>query len=308
MHHASNALFAPSAHTGDRNSSFFLHFTSFNSCVLKNGKRFLSGTVNTVCKMPRLTNIERGRAIGMLQSNLSASAVARRLNCDPSTITRLQERYRATGSTQDRPRSGQPRVTTRRQDVYIRTAHLRDRFRTATSTSRQLVGRRGQVSADTVRRRLRSGGLQARRPYVGPRLSRVHRQRRLNWARIHQRLTRRQWGNVVFSDESRFTLSRADGRSRVWRRPGERYADACVLEADRWGGGSVMVWGAFSNDYRTPLHFFNGHVNAGTYQQVLQTHIVPLFRRHQHLQAFQQDNARPHTARATTVFLQVSTR
>ena len=67
-----------------------------------------------------------------------------------------------------------------------------------------------------------------------------------------------------------------------------------------------MVWGAFSHDYRTPLYFFDDPVNANTYQRVLQNHVVPLFRQHPELQFFQHDNARPHTARATTTFLQVN--
>lgn len=67
-----------------------------------------------------------------------------------------------------------------------------------------------------------------------------------------------------------------------------------------------MVWGAFTYNYRTPLYFFNGAVNANTYQQALQTHLVPLFAQHPELQIFQQDNARPHTARATAVFLQAN--
>ena len=255
--------------------------------------------------MPRLTKTERERAVGMLESRVAVSVVARRFNCSLQTIYNLQERVQRTGSTSDRPRSGQPRVTTHRQDAYIRQMHLRNRFQTTTSTARQVAGRRGQVSASTVRRRLRAAGLHARRPYVGPVLTRVHRQRRLQWATLHQRWARRQWATVVFSDESRFTLSRADGRSRVWRRAGERYADACVLEADHFGGGSVMVWGAFTCNLRTPLHFFNGPVNAASYQQVLQAHVVPMFQQHPHLQVFQQDNARPHTARATTAFLQV---
>ena len=28
-----------------------------------------------------------------------------------------------------------------------------------------------------------------------------------------------------------------------------------------------MVWAAFTHDYRTPLHFFDGPVNAATYQE-----------------------------------------
>ena len=45
----------------------------------------------------------------------------------------------------------------------------------------------------------------------------------------------RQWRLVLFTDESRFILYRADGRRRVYRRRGERFADACVVERDPFG-------------------------------------------------------------------------
>jgi hypothetical protein len=48
-------------------------------------------------------------------------------------------------------------------------------------------------------------------------------------------------------------LFRPDGRRRVYRRRGERFADACVLERDRFGGGSVMVWGGISHGLKSPL-------------------------------------------------------
>jgi hypothetical protein len=57
----------------------------------------------------------------------------------------------------------------------------------------------------------------------------------------------RQWRLVFFTDESRFTLFRPDGRPHVYRHRGERFADACVLERDRFGGGSAMVWGGISH-------------------------------------------------------------
>ena len=41
----------------------------------------------------------------------------------------------------------------------------------------------------------------------------------------HQRWTVAQWNEVAFSDESRFCVDSRDGRERVWRRTGERYAD-----------------------------------------------------------------------------------
>ena len=47
---------------------------------------------------------------------------------------------------------------------------------------------------------------------------------------------RRHWRTVLFSDESRFTLKFAEGRIRVWRGPGERFAVACAMSVDRFGG------------------------------------------------------------------------
>ncbi len=136
--------------------------------------------------MPRLRAQERERAIGMLTAGMSAREVARRLHCCHSSVVRLQQRYLATGTTSDRPRSGQPRITTGGQDRCIRQLHLQNWFQPAAATSREIVGTRGFVSEHTVRRRLQTSGLTARRPYVGPILTRRHRQQRLQWAQQRQ--------------------------------------------------------------------------------------------------------------------------
>jgi len=48
--------------------------------------------------------------------------------------------------------------------------------------------------------------------------------------------------NRLRADKSRYNLSHADGRARVYRRQGERFAPVCVRQYDRFGGGDVMVW------------------------------------------------------------------
>ena len=100
-----------------------------------------------------------------------------------------------------------------------------------------------QISPKTVGSRLPEIGLRARRPYVGLPLTQARRLRRMAWLMVHApRLFRmRQWRRVLFTDESRFTPYRVDGRRRVYRLCEERFADACVVERDRFGGGSVMV-------------------------------------------------------------------
>jgi hypothetical protein len=52
----------------------------------------------------------------------------------------------------DRPRPGQPRVTTDHQDRHIRLQHLHNRFKTAASTARETPGRHNPpISSATVR-------------------------------------------------------------------------------------------------------------------------------------------------------------
>ena len=101
-----------------------------------------------------------------------------------------------------------------------------------------------------------------------------------------------------------FSLEHADGRTRVFRRTGERYADACVVEADRFRGGSVMVWGGISHNEKTQLVTVNGTLNAQKYRDdILAPVVLPFMQAGNGVTILQQDNARPHTARATTQFL-----
>ena len=118
----------------------------------------------------------------------------------------------------------------------------------------------------------------------------------------------RNWRDVMFSDESRFNLTQADCRQRVYRRRKERYAKNCVVQHDKFGGGDGMVLGAINHNFRSSLIILKNTLTARRYiDQVLRPELLPLIRRHQKYVnnplKFQQDNARPHTARLTMDFL-----
>ena len=122
--------------------------------------------------MPRIPQNMRERAIGMMQAGKRTIDIARQLGTSARTIRRLRERFNTTGETKDRPRSGRPRVTTRGQDRYIVTSHLRDRFLPASVTARNTPGtHNNRISGKTVINRLRERGIRARRPYKGQVLS-----------------------------------------------------------------------------------------------------------------------------------------
>lgn len=99
---------------------------------------------------------------------------------------------------------------------------------------------------------------------------------------------------------------RADGRERVYRRPGERYAPCCTRQANRWGDGSVMVWGAIRFGWRSQLLVIDGNLTANRYMDtVLSNQVVPFVQQHQDT-IFMQDNARPHVAGVCRDYLAVN--
>lgn len=231
--------------------------------------------------------------------------VARRMHVQKRTIQRLMHKYRRVGNVQNLPRRPRSRATTPRQDRYIVLSHLRQRQLRATDTARVTIGTHGRnISSMTVGKRLRTAGIKARRPFRGIVLTQRHRRARLRWARTHLRLTRADWAQVLFTDESRFKLHCNDGRRLVYRRRGERYSDACVIERDRFGGGSVMIWAGVSLHTKTQAVIVNGNLNAVRYQnEILRPVAIPLLRANRGMRLMQ-DGAPCHTARATTQLLQ----
>ena len=145
--------------------------------------------------------------------------------------------------------------------------------------------------------------IRPRRPYVGRVLTARHLAARLQRAQRHFHWGRQQWARVLFSDEYRFNHSHHDGRIRVFRRRGERFADNCPIERDRFGGGSVLVWGGIMGRRKSNLIVVQGNLNAlGYINQILQPEAVPFL--HKHGPAIlMHDNARPHVARICRQFL-----
>ena len=70
----------------------------------------------------------------------------------------MQRRENQTGYVVDLQRSGRPYKTTAAEDGLIRTTRLRERFKSASSTARNLRGNQ-PISYKTVIRRLAKNGL-----------------------------------------------------------------------------------------------------------------------------------------------------
>ena len=121
------------------------------------------------------------------------------------------------------------------------------------------------------------------------------------------------WQSIIWSDECRFQRV-PDTPFRVWRQRGfcAAVAQGCTQPQVQSGGGSLMVWGAFSADGIKVLVRIPNTITAQSYIETLKTHLLPkipksratvrgalLRQKHK----FQQDNAPPHVAGDTKRFL-----
>ncbi|GFS84022.1 transposable element Tcb1 transposase [Trichonephila clavipes] len=190
----------------------------------------------------------RGRIIGKIEKGRKITDVAREFKIAHSVVSRLWKSFKTTGMCSRRHGGGRVRSTTPAEDRYIVLSAKRNRRTTAQQVANQfLAASRKQISRKTVARRLRGGGLYARRPVVCVPLTRQHRTARLQWCREHHNWIEQDWACVLFSDESRFSLSSDCRRQLIWCESGTAYRSENIQENDRhavsWCGTGIMMNG-----------------------------------------------------------------
>ncbi|GFW80557.1 transposable element Tcb2 transposase [Trichonephila clavipes] len=128
------------------------------------------------------------------------------------------------------------------------------------------------IVLQTISRHLAEANLKSKRPFRALPLTPEHRQLRLQRCQARSMWNVTDWQKVVFSDESRFVLGTDDNRVRVWRR-------------------------------RSTLIVIRGTLTGQRYvDDILRPHVGP-FLNGLPGAIFQQDNARPRTARVAQDFL-----
>ncbi|GFY11245.1 transposable element Tcb2 transposase [Trichonephila clavipes] len=87
--------------------------------------------------------------------------------------------------------------------------------------------------------------------------------------------TEQDWACVLFSDESRFSLSSDCRRQLIWRESGTAYRPENIQEKDRYPTCSIMVWSGIMINGRTRLHVVaNGTMTDQRYiDEVLLPHV-----------------------------------
>ncbi|GBL90241.1 hypothetical protein AVEN_130353-1 [Araneus ventricosus] len=209
----------------------------------------------------------------MKTAGWSTTRVARQIDRSECAVRRCWEQWTRDGTHVRRTGSGATRKTTRREDRRIvRQASLAE----ANLQSKSPV----RVLPLTPKLRLR-----------------------LQWCHARATGNATDWQNVVFSDELRFDLGTDYNRVQVWIRPGERYNSTHVVARHTTRTAGLMVWGAITYASLSTLIVVRGTLTGQRYvDDILRPHLGP-FPNGLPGVSFQQDNARPHTARVAQDFL-----
>ncbi|GFU72491.1 transposable element Tc1 transposase [Trichonephila clavipes] len=221
-----------------------------------------------------LSEFERGLIIGMKTAGWSTCRVTSHVDRSECTVRNCWEQWTREGTHARKTGSGATRKTTRREDRRIVRQALVNPTATR-STIRADVG--VAIVPQTISRYLAEANLKSKRSFHALLLTPEHRQLRLQWCQARSMWNVTDWQKIVFSDESRFVLGTDD--NRVW------------------------VWGRPAYDSRFTLIVMRGTLMGQHYvDDILRPHVGP-FVNGLPRAIFQEDNARPHTARVAQDFL-----
>jgi transposase len=246
-----------------------------------------------------LTDKQRERIIGAHLAGVNGLKISSDFNISSTTVYDTINRYKKSGSPHPKKRSGRPKMISVRGKRFLQRIVLKDRFLPLEKITNQLnQDLNTTYHPNTVRKYLHNLGLKGHATRNKPLLTNRQRISRLKWCQI-KRSWCEEWKQIVWSDESRFTLFKSDGRVKVWRRVGEAYNKNCIKPTVKFGGGSVMFWGCFSWHGVGPLVVVEENMDSDVYVNVLANNLIPWVRNNPNI-IFQQDRAPCHMSSYTT--------
>jgi transposase len=153
-------------------------------------------------------------ALHLLEQRKSIRQVAAEVSISKSSVQNISKTL---ASARVKSKGGRPRKFDYRNAFFIRLLIHRGVISTATQATRRYNDENEDpVSANTVRRALRSIGMCAKRVIKKPRLTKRQKEARLDFALQHENWTEADWKQVIWSDESKINRISSDGMRYVW--------------------------------------------------------------------------------------------
>lgn len=262
-----------------------------------------------------LSDSEIARILAFAHMGHPSRGIADKVGRSQSTVSRIIRTYDyETFNSRSLTRICKRKTTKHEDRILLRTAKKHDDM-----AFRDIIHISGyDVSASTLRRRLREVELFSCIRRLKPTLTQKHKAARLQWARKHQNWTVRDWIRVIWSDECSIVLGRKSRRRRCIRKKGKAHLSRHCDKTVKAGKVTVMVWACFSGHKVGRLIPCDvGAVNAERYLDILSNGVVSFVEElfapelgadtitvvTQDAYLFMHDNAPCHTAKRVADFL-----
>ncbi len=154
--------------------------------------------------------------------------IAKEAGCSQSAVFKHVNR-----KLSGRKKCGRNRYTTNRENRSPMRIVKQNLFKNLGELHKEWTEAGVKASRATTHRRVKQFGYSCR-------------QRCLTWAKEKKNCNLAQWSKVLFSDESKFSISFGNKGPRVWRKGGEAHSPSCLKSSVKFPQ-SVMIWGAMSS-------------------------------------------------------------
>ena len=249
--------------------------------------------------MPVISNEIRHVIVDRMSNGGSQRKVGLELNISQSTVNRIWMKYRKTGSTDNQPRSGRPQKTTEKERRHFCRLSMKKPF----NSPRQLLSEANftnNISPRSARRMLSSRGIFERIAARKPRLNKVQILKRISFCKAYRQMSTLEWSKILFTDEMKIELY-GTRRAYVRRKIGTRYLNQFVCKTVKFGGRSLLVWGAIKEDGSRILLRCPPTLNSAGYQCILDEGLQDLY---DHDSVLMHDGAPCHRSHATELYLE----
>ena len=106
-----------------------------------------------------------------------------------------------------------------------------------------------------------------------PLLSQYHKHEQVDFALSHRHWTIEDWKRVVWSDETKINCLGSDRQKWVWKSAGEALSDHLVEGTQKFGGGSLMMWGCMTWEGPGYACKIDGRMDADLYCKIMKDHL-----------------------------------
>ncbi|KRH94547.1 transposase [Pseudoloma neurophilia] len=216
----------------------------------------------------------KGKIVAYNECGYSSADIALMTNILKSTICRILNNFKATGSPARKIGSGRKKILTPRNTKVLERISEDNPRLLSGEISKQFSKETGLVvSRTTIRSYLKDCGLKCRTARKKPKLTQRHILLRFKLSKIFITYADEFWSTVIFTDEFTVQFAPTKKNTLIYRRNGEAFEEKNIVKTTKYGAGKVMFWAAISANGVGIIVPIEGNMNAGVYVNILSNNL-----------------------------------